>query len=159
MDALSTGQFRPEVLFWYTARMKYKKFNTSYLLRFDRDEELIGSLEEFCKAEKIKSGFLHGLGGVTHATLGYYDLEKKKYFFRDCDDVVEIISLNGNITLAEGRPFVHLHGTLGNKKLETVAGHIKSLTIGGTAEIFLNVFEARVERSFDEKTGLNLLEI
>lgn len=139
--------------------MQYKKINDQYLLCFELGEELVTVFTNFCQEQDISAGFFHGLGGATKASIGYYDLTKKEYRFTDCDDVAEIISLNGNISQKDGAPMIHVHGTLGNDKLEAIAGHIQSLTVGGTAEIFLTPFHDPIERKYDEATGLNLLKL
>jgi predicted DNA-binding protein with PD1-like motif len=138
--------------------MQYKKIEGGYLLRFDLGEELIRKFTEFCREQNVQTGFFHGLGGVTSAEIGYYELQEKEYKFQELSDLVEIISLNGNVALKDDEPFIHMHGVLGDRELRAHGGHIKELRVGGTAEISLTVYDEKIERKPDEQTGLSLLK-
>ena len=63
----------------------------------------------------------------------------------------------GNIALMNNEIIVHTHGVFGRQDLSTIGGHIKKLIVSATCEITLTTFEKDFTRSFDEKTGLNLL--
>ena len=36
-------------------------------------------------------------------------------------------------------------------------GHLKSAVVGATAEVFITVLSGKIDRTFDEQTGLNLM--
>ena len=72
---------------------------------------------------------------------------------------MEIISLNGNITALNGEIHVHCHAVFGDANMEAITSHLKEATVSLTCEIFLTKLDAEVERKYDEKTGLNLMEL
>ena len=71
----------------------------------------------------------------------------------------EISALVGNVTRQKGRPYLHLHITIGSPVTgEVHAGHLSSCTISATLELFLQVWDGRIGRKFSDAVGLNLLE-
>jgi predicted DNA-binding protein with PD1-like motif len=137
--------------------MKYYELNTNYTLIFNKSENLIENLTEFCKRKSIPAGFFHGLGGALSAELGYYHLDEKQYQFQKLDQVLEIASLHGNVALKDGEPFIHAHAVLSDENLRTYGGHLKELTVGGTCEIHMRTFSDTWHREYDQETGLSLI--
>ncbi len=135
-----------------------KQYHNSYLLRFDRGEEFISSMEAFCTENNITAGFFHGLGACGKISLAWYDLETKTYDTKEIEEKLEITSLTGNISLVKGKVFAHTHGVFGDKDLKTVAGHVKKMEISATCEVKLDTFDGTVDREHDNVTGLNLMK-
>jgi predicted DNA-binding protein with PD1-like motif len=141
--------------------MKYKSTNSGfgYVIRLEKGEKLVESLQSFAEKENITGGFFYGLGAVEDVTIGRYDLEKNKYEFRELESTYELASLNGNVALSGDGVVVHAHGVLGDNNLNAVAGHIKEATVAVTVEIFMHLQHgATMKRMLDDETGLNLLE-
>ncbi|MEO0093274.1 MAG: PPC domain-containing DNA-binding protein [candidate division WOR-3 bacterium] len=139
--------------------MKVKKYQTGYVLRLDKGEEIVNTLKNFIATQKIKGAFLFGLGAAKDLTLGCYDLEKKAYIRRFFPNEWEIANLIGNVAWLEAEPIVHLHIVLGSANFNTVSGHLFSGTVTATCEIFIIPLATKLKRSFDLETGLNLLEV
>ena len=137
--------------------MKYYELNTNYTLIFNKSENLIENLTEFCKRKSIIAGFFHGLGGALSAELGYYHLDEKQYQFQKLDQVLEIASLHGSVALKDGEPFIHAHAVLSDASFHAYAGHVKELTVGGTCEVHLRTFTDEWYREYDQETGLSLI--
>lgn len=137
--------------------MDFTKTQLGYLLRFDRGDELISSLTDFCKKKKIRCASISGIGGTTQVVLGHYDLKKKKFNKKTFQNsLFEIISLIGNITLLDGKPFVHIHLSIGLPDFSTASGHLFSAQINPTCEINLIKLDSNVIKKYDEISGLNL---
>ena len=114
-------------------------------------------LKKRISEKEIKSGFFYGLGGFQKATLAYYDLKNKKYTTRKMKGgPYEVLGLTGNVSQKDGELFIHCHAVLGKRDFHTVGGHLMEATVGGTLEIYFNETE-KLERKFNEETGLNLL--
>ena len=65
----------------------------------------------------------------------------------------------GNITQKDGEPYLHMHITIGDpEKNEVHSGHLNKAVIGATSEIFVTVFDKKIGRQLDEKTGINIFE-
>ncbi|QQS43603.1 DNA-binding protein [Candidatus Roizmanbacteria bacterium] len=135
-----------------------KQQSNSYILRFDRGEEFISAIQDFCTKNNIKSGYFHGIGACHKLELSWYNLQTKKYETKVIEENLEITSLTGNIALIDGSVFAHTHGVFGGRQLQAIAGHVKSMEISATCEIKLDIFEGTIERIFDEATGLKLMK-
>ena len=132
--------------------------NNKYVLRFDRDEELLEALKTFCAAEGITSGFFFCLGASEKITIAYYDIAKKEYGDKNLDAHLEITSVLGNISTLDGRVAIHCHGNFSDKDMRVYGGHVKKLVVSATCEVILEKFGGKLERSLDTDIGLNLLK-
>ena len=132
-----------------------------HLIRIERGENVIETLTAFCKEHRIGSGVMHGIGAVHKAELGYYDFEKREYFFSSLPEIHELVSMTGNIALVDGEPFIHMHAVLGagDETLSCVGGHVKEMEAAVTVEVQLTPYPEPVTRSYDEETGLKLLDL
>jgi len=141
--------------------MKSKKVNNTYIVRLEKGEEILSSLTKFCEENKIYSGSVSGIGGADEVTLKYYDLIQKKYLEKRFNEGInyEIIALNGNISRLDGKPFIHMHITLGDPQYKVFGGHLGSAKISITAEIYINVVDTAIDRKFDEGFQLNFLDL
>ncbi len=127
----------------------------SYFLRLEYGRDVVEQLEEFLKAERIKAAYISGIGAVKSAEIGYYDQKTKEYVKKEIKEPLEILSLSGNVSLKDGRPFPHLHVVLG-KDGEIYGGHLFRAEVFA-CELFLIVLEGEVpERRLDQQTGLYL---
>ncbi|MEJ0021773.1 MAG: PPC domain-containing DNA-binding protein [Candidatus Doudnabacteria bacterium] len=129
-----------------------------YVLRFDRGEEVISSLKQFCQQEKIVSVFFYGLGACSYLKLAYYNLETKKYQEQEFDRDLEIAGVSGNIAEFENDLTVHMHGSFADETMKALGGHVVSMKTAGTCEIFLTKFGQPMTRKFNPETGLKLLD-
>lgn len=126
-----------------------------HLLRLDYGKNLVDQLSSFLEKEGIKTAYVSGIGAVKNAEIGYYDQEKKEYVKRRIEEELEILSLSGNVSLKDGRPYPHIHVVLG-KDGNVYAGHLFSAEVFA-CEIFLLVLDGEAPvREFDGQTGLFL---
>ena len=136
--------------------MKLKKAANTYIIRLEKGEEIIESLTKFCEDNNIKAGRISGIGGTNDVDIKYYDLENKEYLSENFyGKLYEIVSLDGNISLVEGKPFIHLHIGLGNSEHHMFGGHLSRAIVVPTCEIFVNVIDEPIRRKIDEEFGLN----
>jgi predicted DNA-binding protein with PD1-like motif len=136
--------------------MEFKRTESEVLIRLDDGDDIIGSLKEVCKKERIESGLIVGIGAARKAEIAHYDTKKKKYNIRKLEGMLEIVSLKGNVAMLDGEPALHLHIILSMHDYSTLSGHLMGAEICPTCEITLIPYKAKIERRFDEKTGLNL---
>lgn len=138
--------------------MKRLDSHSSTLLILERGEELQKSLQTFAlESGDLESAWLSGLGGAMSATLGFYDITAKSYLWKTFDEPLEIVSLTGNLSRVDGKPFWHIHGVFSDKNFTTVSGHVKELTIGLTGELNITPLSVPLNRHDDETTGLKLI--
>ena len=127
------------------------------LVRLEYGEELHTQLTSYAQETKLKGAWLQGLGGTTKVTLGFYDLPTKQYKWKTFDEPMEITSLTGNLSIVDGEPFWHIHGTFSNATYQTIGGHVKELSVGPTCELHITPLERPVSRALSEEIGLKLL--
>jgi uncharacterized protein len=137
--------------------MNFIKKDNTYFGTVDINESIHQCLKDFALREKIPSAFIWGLGALKDAELGFYHLHKKDYDRKLFKEEAELISLTGNISWHNNEPIVHIHVALGDDKFQVYGGHLFDSKVAVTAEIFIQVFDEKIERVFNPKIGLNLL--
>ncbi len=138
--------------------MEYRKFGNRYMVRIDTGEEILESVKNLCRAERITLGEFRALGAARHLELGVYEVTNREYFKETFDGVYEITSLFGTISEKDGDIYLHAHLSASTLKGETIGGHLNSAVICGTCEMVIEPMEGHVGRAVNELTGLNDLE-
>ena len=118
---------------------------------------LFDGLLAIAAKEKLPTAQVAGVGGVNRLTLAYYNSARKKYEEHQYDEFLEVAGLLGNLTLKDGKPFLHLHGTFGRRDMSALAGHVISATVFPLLEVVITPTSNRGIRRFDEETGLNVI--
>lgn len=130
----------------------------SYVLCFERGDELMERITEFCSAEGIAGGFFRGIGAAQETTISWYDIEAKAYKDRVFLEPLEIVSLTGNIALLNGKQFIHAHAVFSDANMRAYGGHVKKIIVSATCEVLLEPESGKMDRGFAEEVGLNLLQ-
>ena len=137
--------------------MEYRKFPQGYVMRLDPGEEIVEQLTALAERENVRLGCVSALGAANDVTIGIFSTGEKQYHSRRYQGDFEISALVGSVTRMEGKPYLHLHITIGNPVTgEVHAGHLTSCTISATLELFLQVWDGQVDRQFSDRVGLNL---
>ena len=120
---------------------------------------ITSAILEYLVKENITSAAVSGIGATKLAELGLYNIETKEYKKTTYTGLYEVGSFIGNITQKDGEPYLHIHITIGDpEKNEVHCGHLNKAVIGATSEIFITVFDEKIGRQLDEKTGINIFE-
>ena len=138
--------------------MEYRKKGDNYIVRIDKNEEVVEQLTILCKHENIKAGSITGLGAAKYIKVGLFDTEKKEYNSKEYSGPMEITSLIGNISRKDGEVYLHLHINLCDETMQVFGGHLNECVIGATCELVLTSIDLDISRRFNEEIGLNLLE-
>ena len=137
--------------------MKSYNVKRTYLGHLHNGADLLESLTELVQKQHIRTGRIQGIGATTHAVVAYYDQNTKKYNPLEFNDGMEILNLNGNISIREGKPFVHVHILLGDAEGKVFGGHLMPGTKLFACEVFIEEFEGEeLVRTYEDKTGLFL---
>jgi len=137
--------------------MKLKKFGNKWVVRIDKGEEIVETLKQLCKKNKIKLGSVSGVGGIERVTVGSFKAKTKEYFSQELIGDYEITNLIGNISTMKGEIYLHLHITISDSNNNAFGGHLNSAIISTTGEIIIGEIEGEIEREFNEEVKLNLL--
>lgn len=136
--------------------MKYRQTGNQWVVRLDRGERLVETLHRFLAEHHITGGYVWGIGSITDVELGYYDVNAKEYLRRQFTDVYELLSLQGNITVVEGKPFLHAHVLLSGGDYGAFGGHLFEARVRATVEAYLQPWELEIGRALNEDVGLKL---
>ena len=134
--------------------MQYSQVEKDYFIYIEKNEKVMDVLTQFCLENNINNGKLSGIGAVKQTEIGAYDIIDKKYIRKNFPGVLELVSYEGNITLKEGKPFIHAHVVLSNHDMETLGGHLFETTVAAVGEFFLRKFEGSAYRELNEDIGL-----
>ena len=136
-----------------------RSFNVKkvHILRIDRGDEVISTIEQVCKDNGIGAAVISGLGFLSKAEIAIFNPEKERYDTFNVNDQMELASLTGNISLKDGKPFAHIHVVLGNRN-RIVAGHLVKGYVGGTTEIAIFELEGELLRNI-KSGGLTILNV
>ena len=136
--------------------MEYKKVKNHIIIRLDVGEEIISSIMNILKNEKISFASITGIGATNGFTIGTYDVTNQLYKKSNYKGVYEIVSHLGNTSTMNNEPYIHIHMSAADKNNNVVGGHLNEAYISATAEIVLEIIEANVDRIKDPNTGLNI---
>jgi len=109
------------------------------------------------KKEKIATARVEAIGGVEELTLAFFNHEAKRYEEHDFREFLEVTGILGNLTLKDGEPFLHIHGTFGRKDLSTISGHVMKAKVFPLLEVVVTPTRNRALRRFDDDLGLNVI--
>ena len=100
------------------------------------------------------------IGAFRNATIGYFDRERRDYIKLPIDEQVEVLTLNGNVTMSENStPKIHAHVILGRRDGSVRGGHLFDGEVWPTLELLLTESPAHLQRKFDPEIGLALIEV
>lgn len=128
-----------------------------YVLRVSLGEDVILELKTFCEDQRIEAASFFAIGAAKEIQIAWYNIHKKEYVKRDIQQELEIISLLGNVAVENGEVIVHAHGSFSDENMQVMAGHVNKLIVGAACEIVLTKLEGKMEKSYDNETGLKLM--
>lgn len=112
---------------------------------------------KIAERERIRTARVEAIGGVKKLRIAFFNHESKKYEEHDYEEFLEVTGLLGNVTLKEGRPFLHMHGTFGRRDTTVVGGHLVSATVFPLLELVITRAENTARKKFNKKLGLNVI--
>lgn len=131
----------------------------TFLLVFSNGDNLPEGIVSFATEHHIQAAQLNAIGGLSEITLAYFDWNTKEYSPIPVLEQVELVSLNGNLGMHEGKPKLHAHVVIGKSDGSAWAGHLLNATVRPTVELFLAQWPVELHRVKDEESGLPLLDV
>ncbi len=130
------------------------------LVRLPRGADLFSALRRLSLEREVRAAWIQGLGAFEWAELAEYDQRALCYRpARRVERPLELLQLEGNVSLKDEEPFVHLHAVVSHETPEGIrvlGGHLTAARVFA-CELRLTVFdEARLVRLPDAATGLAL---
>ena len=78
-------------------------------------------IEHLAAEYEVKAAWVSVVGAVRHASFAYYDQEDRRYIELDSDEHHELFGFVGNISVRDGRAFLHAHAGFAARHGGTVA--------------------------------------
>jgi predicted DNA-binding protein with PD1-like motif len=132
----------------------------TFALIFDTGDEVASVLTDFAHHQKLAGSHFTAIGAFQDVVLGYFDWQKKDYLKIPVREQVELLSLVGDIALAEsGEPKVHAHVVVGCRDGSTRGGHLIEAHVRPTLELILVESPRHLQRRHDPESGLALIRL
>lgn len=139
--------------------MEARASENHWIVRIDKGEEVVETLEQFCRDKGIRLGTISGIGAADKATIGLFKTRTKEYVRKEVVGDYEITNLTGNISRMNDEVYLHLHINLSDSDYHTFGGHLNSAVVSATCEVVIRVLDGEVDREFSEEIGLNLYKM
>ncbi len=139
--------------------MQYRRFGEQYYVRLDPGDEIIRTLSDVCAREGLTTASIHGIGGCDTATVGVFDRKTKSYHPTTVTALLEMVSLDGNLTRYEGAPYLHLHALFAYRSSDenaVLTGHLLEAVIGLTGEIVITPADGVIGRRYIDELGIRV---
>jgi len=132
----------------------------TFVVVLDAGEEVRETLHRFAERESLSAAQLSAIGAFERATIRFFDWESKQYQPIPLEEQVEVVSLLGDIALAEqGGPKLHLHAVLGRRDGTAMGGDLESGRVRPTLEVVITESPAHLRRVHDPRSGLALIRL
>lgn len=129
----------------------------AFVGRLDTGDDLVAEIEAFCAERDVRAAWVSVVGAVRRAAFAYYEQDERRYLDLGSDTHHEITGFVGNVSLRDGRPFLHAHATFCDREGRAVGGHLLHGCEVWAAEITIReMTDVELVRTPDELTGLAL---
>jgi uncharacterized protein len=139
--------------------MLFERFGERYVVRLESGEAAIESLLELLTKNDIGFANVSAAGAIRWARLAYWNADTRKYQEQEFTEQLEVVSFQGNASLKDGKPFLHIHGVFARPDFSTLGGHVKEVRVHPTMEVWLRTEDVPVRRLHDAELNLDLLDL
>jgi predicted DNA-binding protein with PD1-like motif len=134
--------------------MRFSK-GRSFLFRIPEGEEIVAYLTDFALKHNVLIGTVEAIGTLRNPKIGYFQRDLNEYKVISLEGYYELASLMGNVSLKDGKPFLHLHVVLGDENGHAYAGHLVEGEVF-IAEVFLQELLGELLERKPLENGLSL---
>jgi predicted DNA-binding protein with PD1-like motif len=131
----------------------------TFAIVLDKGDEVISSLLDFAKEQNLSASHFTAIGAFESVMLGFFERDRKDYKKIEIKEQVEVLSLIGDIALADDKPKVHAHVVIGKADGTAHGGHLLEARVWPTLEVFLVESPQQLQRKMDKETGLALIKL
>jgi len=124
-------------------------------VRLEGGDDLLERLNAVAAELRFDAATLQIVGAVERLAVAYYRQDTHEYERHEYDAPHEISGGVGNVSLKDGKPFVHIHVTGSGADGKAVAGHL----VDGTRVFLIEAYFRRLDgsapvRQLEEDLGL-----
>jgi predicted DNA-binding protein with PD1-like motif len=129
----------------------------TFIGRLPTDSDLCEEIERFCADVGVHAATVSVVGAMQRAAYAYYNQTMLQYKEMASPRHHELSGFVGNISMRDGKPFLHAHATFADINGECVAGHLlKGCTVWVAEVEIRELTGVELIREHDERTGLAL---
>jgi len=139
--------------------MMFQRLGDRLVVRLESGEPVVESITGLLEEEGIGSAVLSGLGAARYVRLAYLNVASRQYEAHEVEEQLEVVSLVGNAALREGKPFLHVHVSMGRRDLSILGGHLQELIANPTIEVWIQPEADPVQRVFDDEIGMAVMQL
>jgi predicted DNA-binding protein with PD1-like motif len=110
-----------------------------FLLTLQPGDEVVRCLIQFARAQEVDAAFVTGIGSIAEAELGAGGGRERRHRRRIVAEPLEACSITGAVTLVDGEPFPHLHGTFARADHSLLAGRVYQAVCATSVELVVQV--------------------
>ena len=136
--------------------MKYRTNGNVVYMSLSKGDPINETLENFAISQNIGCAWINGIGALENPSLGYYSIDDKFYNKKKFNGIYEIISLIGNISIKEGKPFAHTHISISDSNFRLYGGHLFEAKIAAAGEFILALGINNIIRENNHEVGIPL---
>ena len=138
-------------------RLREASAGRAFVGRLEPGDDLVEEIEHLAAEHEIHAAWVSVIGAMRHASFAYYDQEDRRYIELDSDEHHELFGFVGNISMRDGRAFLHAHAGFAARNGPTVGGHLLPGCEVFVAEVTIREMTGvELVRTPDEVTGLSL---
>jgi uncharacterized protein len=129
-----------------------------YAVIFGEGDEAFSGLLAFAQKYHVTSAHFTAIGGLSRATLAWFDPKREMFKKIPIDGQVEVLAMIGDIALYQGKPVVHTHMVVGSSDGSARGGHVLSAYVSPTLEVMVTVDPIAMQKRLDPENGLTLID-
>lgn len=129
----------------------------AFVGRIETGSDLVEEIERYCAEQGVTAAQVTAIGAVRRARFAYYEQDASQYRELGSETHHEITGFVGNISLRDGKPFLHAHATFTDADGQAVGGHLVRGNEVFMVEVMIReLADVALVRSHDEASGLAL---
>ena len=121
-------------------------------------DEAMSALESFAREHRVRASQFTAIGAFQRAVVGYFEWSSRKYKPIAIDEQVEVLTMNGDITLEKESHKLHAHVVVGKSDGSAHGGHLIKGVVRPTLEIMVTELPKHLYRRHDAESGIALID-
>lgn len=138
--------------------MEYTRFGNTYLLRLDKEDEILSSIRSFCRKEGVHLALVRGQGEAMDVS---FSVKNRRTFAAKTVNYrgdMEMTSCTGTVTTKKGIPYLNLYAVVANP-LEKfcLGGRLERGVISLNGEFIITAVHGMAERVYSPQCGTDIM--
>ena len=123
--------------------------------RLPTGSDLTDELERFATEQDIRAAWVSAVGAVSRSAYAYYNQTTLQYKEMMSPRHHEMAGFVGNLSMRDGKPFLHAHASFADINGEPITGHLlKGCTVWMVEVEIRELTGIELVRELDERIGL-----